>query len=62
LPHRRKLTDLTPRQRRDQIISILAGGLARVPQAAGIQPEKDEESSAGSPKKALTLQAKNGSL
>jgi len=53
---------LTPRQRREQIISILANGLARVPGAALIQIEKGEENSPGFSKKALTLHAKNGSL
>jgi len=53
---------LTPRQRRDQIISILAGGLVRTPRTAEIKPENDEENSLGFSKKALTLRAKNGSL
>jgi len=53
---------LTPRQRRDQIISILAGGLARVSRAAEIRPENSDENSPGLSKKALTLLAKNGSV
>ena len=60
MPKRRNRTDLTPRERREQIVTILSRALVRMPGALQIPPESDGENLRRPSKKALIPSAKNG--